>query len=195
MITTAPIPETQFQTAFQIKMEYLDDEPFEIFHPRYRTYPDLFVGCFQDQTLIGVCYGWPFSDDFPEETGKILLKGITIIHPFSGKGYGSQLLGCFEEQVRKRGRWTITLGSAEGYVEHFYLKNGYQPVEYLIRVPKDALALDDQQKGYPIVKERWEGAEKILKIQADTYQPEFKGVLKEAFQAREVIYIFEKTIA
>jgi GNAT superfamily N-acetyltransferase len=125
----------------------------------------------------------------------VQLQGIAIQSDYAGQGYGSQLLNRFEEQVRQRGGRMVSLGSAAGYVEHFYLKNGYVPVEYLVRIPRDDLRADYQTQGYEILRERWAGDEKFLKIRAAGYDPGFKAELKQAFNAHEVVYIFEKRVS
>ncbi len=112
--------------------EYLPGDS-DIFFRMYEKYPDLFAGCFMEDILIGICYGYPFAEQRPGEIDKMLLRGIAVRFDYQKSGLGSKLLGYFEDQVRKRGRWTISVGSAGGYVDWFYLKNKYVPIKYCIK--------------------------------------------------------------
>ena len=50
------------------------------------------------------------------------------------KGIGSKLISQFEEAVKRKGYNQIGLGSADDLkVEHFYLKNGFQPFELVAK--------------------------------------------------------------
>lgn len=46
------------------------------------------------------------------------------------------MLGGFEDQCLEAGFSVISLGSASGYVEHFYSKNGYAVREYRFEVER-----------------------------------------------------------
>ena len=90
--------------------------------------PGVSVGCLVDGRVTGVAYGRPS----PRKTGSITLRGIAVQSQWAKRGHGSRLLGFFEARVRERGYDVVGLASAGGYVDHFYEKNGYRCVGYLV---------------------------------------------------------------
>jgi GNAT superfamily N-acetyltransferase len=76
--------------------------------------------------LLGVAYAEERTKD------ELCLQGIAVVYPYAAQGRGSALLRALEEEARRRGYAAISLGSADGYVEHFYQKNGYVPTELKI---------------------------------------------------------------
>ncbi|NKB68591.1 MAG: GNAT family N-acetyltransferase [Candidatus Latescibacteria bacterium] len=190
-MTTQLIPPADLQAAFAIKCEYLDDQPFDKFSRLYQTHADLFVGLYLDDRLIGLCYGWPFAAGGLEGANKIILQGIAVIEPYNAKGRGGLLLRHFEEQVAKRGRHTISVGSAGGYVEGFYQKNGYHPHQYMARIDRGSLPATTD---LTIDGHRDTDSETIVYLPAPTYDPERKALIKESLKAHEVIFIFEKQV-
>lgn len=193
MIEYKNIPQKDIKKALSIAKEYLNEKPRE-FLSWYEKYPELFVGCYKDDELIGICFGYPFSEEKPKEKDKILLKGIAIKKQYSKKKYGSNLIAFFEEVVGNRKEKIITLGSAEEYVEKFYIKNSYEPVEYLITVSKDKTLKETNNKKYKISKKIITDKGIKLYIKTRKYEPKKKEELKSMFGADEVIYIFEKKI-
>ena len=51
------------------------------------------------------------------------------------------LLRALEGEARRRGYAAVSVGSADGYVERFYRKNGYVPVELKIFAPSGVTVL------------------------------------------------------
>jgi len=98
----------------------------------FQYHPDLFVGCYKDDRLIGICYGWP---EYIHRWNKlsIQLSIISMIPTLRKKGYGTQLMHFWENQVKKRGNCLISLGSG---ADGFYLKNNYIPLEYCFKTYK-----------------------------------------------------------
>ena len=188
---TQLIAPADLQDAFALKTEYLDDQPFDQFARLYALHADLFVGLYQGGRLIGLCYGWPFAAGGLKGADKIILQGIAVIEPYNAQGRGGLLLAHFERQVARRGPHTISVGSAGGYVEGFYLKNGYRPFQYMARLTRGALpaALD-----LPIDGHRDTDDETIVYLPAPAYEPGRKAVIQAALNAHEVIFIFEKGV-
>ena len=178
----------------QLKAEYLDDQPFEEFTAFYQRYPELFVGLFNDNRLIGICFGWPLSEQFPEEKEQIALQGIAVNSEFAAQGLGSKLLNFWEDQVANRGDRFISVGSAPGYVERFYLKHGYQPIQYLVYGREDSLAAALTDKGFEVVRTRRVGDSILVNIKTGRYDPDFRDALCRDFPIDEAIYIFQKEI-
>ncbi|MEM7129055.1 MAG: GNAT family N-acetyltransferase [Chloroflexota bacterium] len=180
--------------AYQLKVEYLDDGPFEEFMAMYNKYSELFVGLFNAEELIGISFGWPLAEQFPEEKDEISLQGIVVRHDFAAQGLGSKLLAFWEEQVAKRSERFIGVGSAPGYVERFYLKHGYKPIQYLLYGNDLALAESLSAKGYEIVRTRMVEDTMFVNVKTDRYAPDVRNALCKEFDADEVIYIFQKKL-
>jgi hypothetical protein len=96
--------------------------------------------------------------------------------------------------VRRRGHWTITLGSASGYVELFYMKNGFIPVSYRVEIPRDRLPQNDGKTGYEVAGRVMLGDAVILYLKVTEYNPADKEVIKRLFDTDDVLYIFEKDV-
>jgi GNAT superfamily N-acetyltransferase len=102
----------------------------------HQSYPDLFVGCYNDDSLIGICYGWPeYVHRYDRMEMQLVI--ISMIPEYRRKGLGSILIKAWESHVRKRGNWLIGLGSS---ADMFYVENGYIPIEYCIKVHKSQLS-------------------------------------------------------
>ncbi len=95
------------------------------------VFPKAFIALIHDQEVIGVAFGWHRRIEFPEDDS-FELNGIAIKYEYEKKGYGKILLKAFEEAARDYGACAVSLGSAEGYVEKFYLDCGYIPKEYKV---------------------------------------------------------------
>jgi N-acetylglutamate synthase-like GNAT family acetyltransferase len=125
---------------------------------------------------------------------KIFVKSIAVKHNYWRKGIGSKLLKFFEEQAKKLKIKRITIPSADiEWVERFYMKNGYKPIEFLVRIKKDKLPKNYKKK-YKILSERVEGDDKILYIKVRKYSLKQKEKIKKVFKPDEVLYIMEKKL-
>ena len=159
-----------------------------------KKYPDLFVAYRRQGKVIGICYGWPANKQRCEH-GTICLQGIAVAEEFAGKEFGSQLLHFFESQVRRRGGRTITLGSAGGYVDHFYLKNGYHPVAFMICIPAERTFPPQLRKKHGVVSERIDGNLQRLYVNLTSLDNSLRDKLKDDFNAAEVVAIMDKRLA
>ena len=76
--------------------------------------------------LLGIAFGWmrPGAED------EFSLDGIAVPVPFQRRGVGSLLLAAFERSAVLYGARVVSVGSAEGGAERFYLRNGYRPVRF-----------------------------------------------------------------
>ena len=101
--------------------------------------------------IIGVCFGYECRQD------EFCLDGIAIIHPHNGLGKGGKLLAFFETQVAALGYKKISLGSADGYVEKFYLKNGYTPTELKMYAETNDWEAKSKGYKYPVAYTQQEG--------------------------------------
>ncbi|MCI9322190.1 MAG: GNAT family N-acetyltransferase [Lachnospiraceae bacterium] len=111
--------------------EYLPDSEKEKMERRAGRYPRAFVALAIEAELAGVAFGWPRELDAPGDSS-FTLDGIAVREPYQRKGYGRLLLRAFESAAGEYGYPAVSVGSAGGYVEKFYLDNGYIPREYKI---------------------------------------------------------------
>lgn len=121
-----PIHKRDLPGALKIAGEYLPGYSADEIAAMYREYPTAAVGYYIDGRLIGFCFGRPSGKNHFQ------LCGIAIVSPNNQCGRGGKLLKAFEENAAALGYGTVSLGSAGGYVERFYIKNGYTPVEFKV---------------------------------------------------------------
>ena len=93
------------------------------------------LGLFLEGRLIGLAFGQARS------AREFCLQGIAVAHPYNAQGRGGRLLRALEDEARRRGFAALSVGSAGGYVERFYQKNGYRAVELKIRTPRGTVVL------------------------------------------------------
>jgi GNAT superfamily N-acetyltransferase len=128
----------QLPAAVEIAMEFLGQSGTDDLRADFAAHPELTIALTIDGAVQGVAFGHPVQD------GGASLQGITVDDAHTARGLGSLLLASFERAAADAGCRTVSLGSGPGYVEHFYLKNGYsQPVAALINID-DLADLEDR---------------------------------------------------
>lgn len=194
-VDTRCLRDRELQRAYAIKTQYLDDAPFDEWVGVRRRYPDLFVACLRQGELIGIAYGRPAdaTKAYCEE-GSATLHGIAIVEEFVGKGYGSQLLRFFDRQVERAGYEAVGVGSAGGYVDHFYMKNGYDLVAFMIRLPSDSPCPPDLWAKHAVVAERFEGNQRKLYVNVSSLDNGLRDRLLRDCSAVEVVAIMNKKL-
>ncbi|CAF1575272.1 unnamed protein product [Didymodactylos carnosus] len=143
---------------------------------------------------FSVMCGIPYGCEYDETT--ITLQGIAVLYKYWRYGIGSRLLEFFETKVD---RIKITVGTAsDEFVEQFYLKNGYKPVQFLIRIKFNQLPFDYEQKkaNFKVINEKYDQENEaiILFIETLEYDNKLKNNIKTEFHSYETIYIMEKDI-
>ena len=115
----------QFQ---KLVREYLPDTEEEqlLFH--FEEFPWSYLGLLLQQKLIVFVCGWEIK--VGKETGQFVLQGIAIDWEHKANGLGGVLLNRWEKEVFQRGYASVSVGSADGYVEKFYIRQGYVPKQY-----------------------------------------------------------------
>lgn len=94
-------------------------------------FPAAFVTLVEDDTVVGVTFGWLRSIEHPDDDS-FTLDGIAVRWGCQKKGYGKILLNAFEKAAADYGAPSVSVGSAGGYVERFYIDCGYIPKHYKI---------------------------------------------------------------
>ena len=179
----------QLADATELAAEFLGDSGAAALAADFATHPGLAMSLTVDGAVAGVAFG------HADGAGGATLEGITVDDAHTAHGLGSALLACFEEAAGHLGYRNVNLGSGDGYVEHFYVKNGYQQTEYMVVIPdgdRELLDLD----GLDVLRERHpEPDVLVLNIAApEGYLPASKAELGERRHARELCCIFSKPI-
>lgn len=130
---------------YEIAAEYLPGSREDTMRCRAVKYPKAFVLLMAGDEAAGIAFGWPRKSDAPEDDS-FCLDGIAVKTPYWRKGYGSLLLAAFENAALEYGFPLVSVGSAGGYVEQFYISNGYLPAEYK-RYTDDGIVSDHQFEG------------------------------------------------
>jgi GNAT superfamily N-acetyltransferase len=131
----------------QILREYLPGSEPETVREKAENYSETCLVALKDEKVIGIAFGWPREAALPRK--EYCLDGIAVRYEYWGKGVGGQLLEAFEEGMRKYGYRILSVGSAEGLAEKFYLKHGFVPQSFKvysdgqIKVRKVFHSLDD----------------------------------------------------
>ncbi|MGN0666702.1 MAG: GNAT family N-acetyltransferase [Huintestinicola sp.] len=116
---------------FRFTAEYLPDSDPERMRKFYKEYPEAFLICEADGEPVGAAFGRDRSVQFPDDDS-FELCGIAVRYDYQRKGHGRALLAEFERAAKKYGANAVSLGSAEGYAEQFYISCGYKPIEYKV---------------------------------------------------------------
>lgn len=181
------IPKADYATLESIAEEYLGQDLAEL-KTMYDKYPAAFAGYYIDNALVGCCYGQGGSD------GYFTLNGIAIVYPYHAQGRGSKLLAFFENCVYKLGYIRIDLGSADGYVERFYLKNGYTPIALKILVEGDGWKEQQQGYAFPVAEVQTQGEYTKLVLTVRDYAAMNKNEITEHYGGVESFFVFEKNL-
>jgi len=121
----------QITDFFSLVAEYLPGSSQQIILSRIKDFGSSYICALDGRQIIGVCFGWPRKLDAPEDTS-FTLDGLAVTARYARKGIGKILLKKFEDSVQMQNYPSISVGSADGYVEDFYLSAGFIPTEYKI---------------------------------------------------------------
>ena len=187
METVKPIPAEDYGALAAIADEYLGQDPAAL-QAMYRAAPGAFAGYYIDDALVGCCYGK--SGD----GGSFALEGIAVVHPYHARGRGGKLLAFFEKAVAALGYTHIGLGSAGGYVERFYMKNGYRPTALKILVEGDGWRQKQGACSYPVTAVETQGPYTKLVLSAADYANMNKDEIAAQYGGVESFFIFEKNL-
>jgi len=82
-------------------------------------------GVFSKENLVGICSFYKNSHPNILETPQYQLRGIAVLKPFQGKGFGKKILRHAEDFLKEK-RAIIIWCNAREIAINFYKKNGYQ---------------------------------------------------------------------
>lgn len=147
MIVFCRLSDELKEKFFAFCTEYLPGSEPEKMKRYEKTFPDAFIAVTEGNEIIGAVFGWSRKIEFPDDKS-FSLDGIAVRYDFWKKGIGSRLLESFEKAAVLYGAKSVSVGSAGGYVEKFYIDRGYMPQCY-------KLWKDDK----PMIDKRFSGIE------------------------------------
>jgi GNAT superfamily N-acetyltransferase len=187
METVKFIPREDYAALSAIAAEYLGQDP-GVLKEMYDATPSAFTGYYIDDTLVGCCYGKG------NDSGSFSLEGIAVVHPYHAHGRGGKLLAFFEKSVVALGYFHIGLGSAGGYVERFYMKNGYRPTALKILVEGDCWRQKQAGYAYPVTAVETQGLYTKLVLSASDYANMDKDDIARHYGGVDSFFVFEKSL-
>ena len=116
---------------YSLAAEYLPGSSPEKMKERAEMFPEAFIALELNGEVIGVCFGWKRNLGAAEDDS-FVLDGIAVKSDFQKKGYGKMLLNAFEKAAVGYRCSMLSVGSAGGYVEKFYMDCGFVPKEYKV---------------------------------------------------------------
>lgn len=189
MVEIQTVPNSGLEEFRRLHNDYTaSDESIKTVRSWYQKHPELLVGGYDEGTLVGYCLGRPRSQ------GDLELSAIAVEESHQRQGIGTELLSTLEDRAMTLGFRRISLGSAGGYVDEFYLANGYEPESVLVRLDPDDVPENYRAMGYDITEERIDNGTKKIYVRVDEYDPEIVTEIRETFDDPEAIYIMAKDI-
>lgn len=187
MVDVRPVGDTAFADVVAMHHDRIDDRDPAVLADWYDTHPDLFLGAFESESLVGFALGRARTATSVE------LVGISVDDEHQRRGIGSRLLTRFEGAAADLGYDRVSVGSAGGYVDEFYLANGYRPESILVRTTRDARP-DGYRDRFDVLRERDDDGTRKVYVDPDGYDPGQVAAVRAFFDDPEAIYIMEKSL-
>lgn len=190
MVDIRTVDEMELKAFRDLHNAYVDrNETIGTLRDWYREQAELFVGAFANGELIGHCLGRPQSEE------RVELAGIAVAPAHRRRGIGTALLSAFEDRAAALGFQQIGLGSAGGYVDKFYVENGYSPECVLVRLAPETDPSNYRNTDYEISEERIEDGTKKLYVEAAEVDPTAIEEIRAAFGDSEAVHVMTKELA
>jgi len=161
--------------------------PFSYIKRQYGICPELFVGVYKNNKIIGIAFGYV-------KKSNVLLGELAIDQKFRKMGIGSKLLVFFENRAARIGKEKIVTGALEE-AEAFYLRKGYKPILFLqikySQLPQNYTSISE----FKIIKETNYVDAKRLFFEVKEPSKQLKVRLINLFHAYDGIYLFEKKLS
>lgn len=129
VVEAAELSPAQKAAFYALAAEYLPDSDQARVRSHEEAYGCAYLAMVEAEQVVGVAYGWPRRLTHPEDPS-FMLDGIAVRQDRHRRGYGRRLLAAFEAAAGAYGTERVSVGSAGGYVEQFYMACGYRPVAY-----------------------------------------------------------------
>jgi GNAT superfamily N-acetyltransferase len=150
----------------------------------YDAHPELFQ-CAYDDAFVG------FTAGRARPGASVELAAIGVVEEYTRRGVGPELLDAVESVAADLGCKRVSLGSAGGYVDEFYLANGYDPESILVRLHPDDVPENHRELGFEILRERVDDGTQKFYVAPGGHDPERVEAVREAFGDPDAIYIME----
>lgn len=129
IVAFGKIGNEQKELYYAFCAEYLPGSEPEKMKRYEKLFPEAFLAATENDEIIGAVFGWSRKIEFSEDES-FALDGIAVRYDCQKNGIGSRLLERFEKAAESYGAETVSVGSAGGYVEKFYIDRGYIPQCY-----------------------------------------------------------------
>jgi ribosomal protein S18 acetylase RimI-like enzyme len=187
MVDVRSVPEADFDAVYDLLCDRVGDRDRDVVRDWYDDRPELFRAAHDPgDGIVGFALGREHSDASAE------LAGIGVQASHTRRGIGSMLLAAFEDAAADAGYGCVTLGSAGGYVDDFYLENGYEPESILVRKDPDERLDEYRDLDYAILREREHAGARKLYVAPGGYDPERVEAVRDAFDDPDAVYVMEK---
>lgn len=127
----APVDESTRAGFDRLMAEYLPGNDPQQVHAYAQAYPEACLALTCGDTVAGVAFGWPRRLRDPSDSS-LMLGGLAVAQEARRRGFGRMLLNRFSQAAARYGCDTVSVGSAPGYAETFYIACGLIPVEYKV---------------------------------------------------------------
>lgn len=186
MVEIRPVENSDLPPFRRLHNRYVDrDESLDTVREWHDEHPNLLVGAYVDGELVGHALGRPHDDEAVE------LAGLSVAESYRRQGVGSELLDAFEKHAADAGFDRVTLGSAGGYVDEFYVENSYEPESVLVRLDADE---PRSETALEVIDERVEGDTRKLYVDPGEGDATHLDAVRGAFDDPEAIYVFAKAL-
>lgn len=176
----------EFDAVYRMLRERVGERDRGAVEAWYDEHPELFLGAYADGAMVGFTTGRARSERTVE------LVGIAVDDEYTRRGIGSRLLDEFEAAAVELGYDRVSLGSAGGYVDDFYLANDYEPESILVRLHPEDVPEHYCDLGFEILRERDDDGTRKFYVAPCGHDPERVEAVREAFGDPQAIYIVEK---
>jgi GNAT superfamily N-acetyltransferase len=130
MIAIRRVKEDELATALALHNRFTaQDRSMATVRSWYDVVPHLFLFAVDGDDVIGVCTGRPQGER------EVSLAGIGVESNRRGEGIGTRLVEQFEKNARQGNSNRISVASAGGRVDDFYVDNGFEPEKILVMDP------------------------------------------------------------
>jgi ribosomal protein S18 acetylase RimI-like enzyme len=157
----------------------------EFLYKKFKQFPQLFIGIFLDNELMGIICGFPRED-------YLLISELAIDFRFQKRGFGKRLVEEFEKQANKRYN-QINVGAEDNAVKFYESLLGYKPL-LLIQFEKKNYS-DESFDNFDIIK-KYDFDEKNRAIEVITKKADINllSKLRKKYPKAWFQYIFIKKL-
>lgn len=163
------------------------DTTLEAFQARYERTPELFIGYYEDGSLVGEASG-----EYPGPDGGVTMTAIGTKNGREHEGIASRVVETFEANASRYAD-RVTVASAVN-VEGFYRACGYEPSKILLQVRERDLPSDYQDRVEVVDERPLDGDWRAVYAGFDRYSEALRDDVADQLHAEGVNTIYEKSL-